>query len=224
MPEWLRESFGVDEPISAGVLAVRLVIALGLGFVISAIYRFTRRGHEVPAAFPPTLVLLAVLIAMVTQVVGEHVARAFSLVGALSIVRFRTVVDDTLDIGFVIFAVVVGMAVGADHLAVALVGTVVIGAALVLVRPQIASGGWSQFDSNLSVRVGIGQDPDALVRDAFQKHLERFTLVGAETGRQGSALDISYRVRLRQGSTPVKLVTELNGIEGIQSVDLNRPQ
>ena len=59
--------------------------------------------------------LLSILIAMVTQVIGDNVARAFSLVGALSIVRFRTVVRDTVDTAFVIFAVAVGMAVGAGH-------------------------------------------------------------------------------------------------------------
>ena len=52
---------------------------------------------------------------MVTQVIGDNVARAFSLVGALSIVRFRTVVRDTQDTAYVIFAVAVGMAVGANH-------------------------------------------------------------------------------------------------------------
>ncbi len=57
--------------------------------------------------------LLAVLIAMVTQVIGDNVALAFSLVGALAIVRFRTVVRDTQDTAFVMLSVVVGMAVGA---------------------------------------------------------------------------------------------------------------
>ena len=59
--------------------------------------------------------LLSILIAMVTQVIGDNIARAFSLVGALSIVRFRTVVRDTQDTAFVIFAVAVGMAMGANN-------------------------------------------------------------------------------------------------------------
>ena len=65
-------------------------------------------------SFTVTLVLLTILIAMVTQVIGDNVARAFSLVGALSIVRFRTVVRDTQDTAYVIFAVAVGMAVGSE--------------------------------------------------------------------------------------------------------------
>ncbi len=68
------------------------------------LFRWSLRGEALPATFPTTLVLLAALIAMVTQVIGDNVARAFSLVGALSVVRFRTVVKDTQDTAFVIMA------------------------------------------------------------------------------------------------------------------------
>jgi uncharacterized protein DUF4956 len=106
---------------SAGllVLFVRLILALGLGHAIAFIYRRSRPMNDEAESFVVTLVLLTILIAMVTQVIGDNVARAFSLVGALSIVRFRTVVRDTQDTAYVIFAVAVGMAVGANHPSVA---------------------------------------------------------------------------------------------------------
>ena len=106
--------FSLPVETALGVL-LRLLAACGLGYVVAVIYRKTRPAPAVLASFPGTLVLLSVLIAMVTQVIGDNVARAFSLVGALSIVRFRTVVRDTQDTAYVIFAVAVGMAVGADH-------------------------------------------------------------------------------------------------------------
>jgi hypothetical protein len=78
-----------------------------------------------------------VLIAMVTQVIGDNIARAFSLVGALSIVRFRTAVRDTEDTAYVIFAVVVGMAVGAGHVWVATLGMAVVAlGAFVMLRTR----------------------------------------------------------------------------------------
>jgi hypothetical protein len=83
---------------------------------LTVIYRGTRDVSRESAPFPGTLVLLCVLIAMVTQVIGDNVALAFSLVGALSVVRFRTAVRDTKDTAFVIFAVAVGMAIGAGQL------------------------------------------------------------------------------------------------------------
>src|SRR6187549_974627 len=105
---------------------LRLLAALGLGSVVAWIHTRTSKGAEMGASFPATLVLLAVLIAMVTQVIGDNVARAFSLVGALSIVRFRTVVRDTQDTAFVIFSVAVGMAVGAGYPWLAVAGSAVV--------------------------------------------------------------------------------------------------
>ncbi|RYG36020.1 DUF4956 domain-containing protein, partial [bacterium] len=99
-------------------LAISLVLAGVLGWLISEIHRRTSRGGALPS-FGAALVLLTVLIAAVTQVIGDNVARAFSLVGALSIVRFRTAVQDTRDIAFVILAVTVGMALGSGDLWVA---------------------------------------------------------------------------------------------------------
>jgi hypothetical protein len=91
-------------------------------------------------------VLLAVLIAMVTEIIGDSVARAFSLVGALSIVRFRTVVRDTQDTAYVIFAVVVGMAIGASNPWVAVIGIAVVAAAAALTRFRAKTPG-SQSDA-----------------------------------------------------------------------------
>src|SRR3954463_13794949 len=107
-------------------ILIRLIVAMVLGGIVAFVYRHTRAPHEVAPSFPITLVLLSILIAMVTQVIGDNVARAFSLVGALSIVRFRTVVRDTQDTAFVICAVAVGMAVGANHPLVAVSGIAVV--------------------------------------------------------------------------------------------------
>ncbi len=140
-------------------MLVRLLIALVLGAVVAWVYRRTRSGADFTASFPPTLVLLAVLIAMVTQVIGDNVARAFSLVGALSIVRFRTVVRDTQDTAFVIFAVVVGMAVGASDPWVAMIGIAVVelAAFLMMHRPSAASAA-SETPFRLELRVATGHD------------------------------------------------------------------
>src|SRR5262249_45830377 len=128
-PEFLRDAFPRAHDLHLNDLLLRLGLAVAAGCVVGAIYRLTHRGEN-PAApsFVATLVLLAVLIAVVTQVVGESVGRAFTLVGALSIVRFRTVVEDTRDTAFVIFAVVVGMAAGMGNFPVATVGLAVVSA------------------------------------------------------------------------------------------------
>src|SRR4051812_18029219 len=118
-------------------MAVRLAMAFVLGCVVAGVYLLTHgRGRSAPAAMTPTLVPRAVLISMVTLVIGNSVARAFSLVGALAIVRFRTIVEDTRDTAFVIFAVAVGMAVGAGFLLIPIIGIPFAAAAAFLFRPR----------------------------------------------------------------------------------------
>jgi hypothetical protein len=216
MPEFL-EPFSSASPVAPLEVFVRLLIALALGGVVAWIYRKSRT--EFTATFPATLVLLAVLIAMVTQVIGDSVARAFSLVGALSIVRFRTVVRDTQDTAFVIFSVVVGMACGAADPRIALIGIGVVGAAAFIMKPKsdmLPSTGSSTF--LLSVRIATGHDLDTAVGKEIDALVSERRLVSVGTARQGIALEASYTVKMRNGRGADELVKVLNRIEGIQNV------
>src|SRR6187431_3756201 len=139
MPDFLTAPFTSGPTVSPLEVLLRLLTAMVMGLIVAWVYRHTRSGSDFTASFPPTLVLLAILIAMVTQVIGDSVARAFSLVGALSIVRFRTVVRDTQDTAFVIFAVAVGMAVGAGYPWLAVAGLVVVGGTVFLLKPRRAN-------------------------------------------------------------------------------------
>src|SRR3954462_8827664 len=132
MPDFLNPAAVPAATAHAALIALRLAIAGVLGFVVSWIYRNSRKSTEIVASFPTTLVLLCILIAMVTQVIGDNTARAFSLVGVLSIVRFRTVVRDTQDTAYVIFSVAIGMAIGARFIWAAVVGIIVVGGAAFL--------------------------------------------------------------------------------------------
>ena len=97
-------------------------------------------------------------MAMVTQVIGDNVARAFSLVGALSIVRFRTVVRDTQDTAYVIAAVAVGMAVGAGHFWVAAAGIAIVAVAAFGTRNDQPPETAADMPFTLNVRLALGLD------------------------------------------------------------------
>jgi hypothetical protein len=201
---------------------VRLLVALFLGVTVAWIYSRTTRNRELGASFPITLVLLSVLIAMVTQVIGDSVARAFSLVGALSIVRFRTVVRDTRDTAYVIFAVVVGMAVGAHNLWVATIGIAIIGVAAFIMAARTKAPKDSGSTFLLTMRAGLGRDLDKVVGGALDAHLGERKLVSVSTARQGSSLEFVYETSLRPGGSPEELIKALNRIEGMQDVQMQR--
>jgi len=223
MPDFLKTPFVNGPDVSPKDVLVRLVLALVLGGLVSWIYCKTRKDTEIAPSFPTTLVLLSVLIAMVTQVIGDNIARAFSLVGALSIVRFRTVVRDTQDTAYVIFSVVVGMAVGAKNPWVAFIGLGVVGmAAFVMMRMRMSAVSPPDHEYALSLRVGLGCDLSQLLKGDCQTHIERGKLVSMGTAKQGISLDVTYQVRLRPEGSGEDLVKALNRIEGVQTVQLQR--
>ena len=93
-------------------IVVNLFVAAILGLFISVVYKNTHRGLSYSQSFMVTIILVTVIVSMVMMVIGNNIARAFALVGALSIIRFRTVVKDTKDTAFVFMALAAGMAAG----------------------------------------------------------------------------------------------------------------
>lgn len=221
MPDWLRDSLGNGDLMPLDEIAKRIAFAFVAGFVVAGVYVIgIGRRKEENSTLPTTLVLLTVVIALTTLVIGNSVARAFGLVGALSIVRFRTVVEDTRDTAFVIFAVVIGMGVGAGYAFLAAVGVpAVLGAAL-LMRWGWPDANGKPGPSTLTIRIGLGLEPDKLLGATLRLHLSEFQLVGSATAKQGAALELTYRGRLRNAAATYSLVADLNKIEGVQGVEL----
>lgn len=222
MPEFLTGAFTHGPEVSPVKVAIRLIVALALGVVVAWIYGRTRTKAEIAPSFPTTLVLLSVLIAMVTQVIGDNVARAFSLVGALSIVRFRTVVRDTQDTAYVIFAVVVGMAVGAQNPWVGVIGLAVIGFAAFarMSRPAGKAGARPEF--MLTLRVVAGFEVDQLLGHILDLHLQGRELVSIGTAKQGASVEAIYLTRLGVHGSPGELIKALNQVEGVQSAQFQQ--
>ncbi len=216
MPDWLAAA---DAPLpDLGSLVARLVLAAVLGFVVAAVHARTLGRRPLPPALPATLVLLAVLVAFVTLTIGNSVARAFGLVGALSIVRFRSIVDDTRDTAFVIFAVAVGMAAGAGAGPLALVGVPVVAAVAWLTAWRDGRRA-ETVTARLTVRIGLGHEP-ATLSGALGKHFQRVRPTGAATVKQGGALDLTYAVTLTDPAGLAAVVAELNRVDGVQAVEV----
>ncbi|RLS37642.1 MAG: DUF4956 domain-containing protein [Planctomycetota bacterium] len=203
------------------VVFERALLSILLGFLVALVYRFTLARRDGWNNLSTTLVLLCVLIGLVTLVIGDNLARAFGLVGALSIVRFRTVVEDTRDTAFVIFAVIMGMAAGAGYGMVAVVALPVVSTAavlmLVLQNRSWPGGGYS---ARLEVRVAVGLDADRVLMPILRKHALRIHLLGVGSAKQGSCLELNYRVTLVERAVLYPLASELQAMEGVVGVNL----
>jgi uncharacterized membrane protein YhiD involved in acid resistance len=224
MPDFITQTVGDGPAVMPLTLFLRALFALLLGGVVVLVYRKSRSPIEQTPSFPPTLLLMTVLITMVTQVIGDNIARSFSLVGVLSIVRFRTVVRDTLDTVFVIFAVAVGMAVGADKLWVAVVGIAIVALALLIVKSAPHNLGGTMTAYHLTVRAGAEKDVLSALEPVLDTHLLDRRLLSISSAKHGAAIDRSYEVHIKREHVPDTLVQACVKLEGVMSVDLTTPQ
>ena len=207
----------IDIPPDFETLITRVPVAVALGFVVAAVYH-AAHGRPGGSTLRTTLVLLCVLVAIVTIVIGNNLARAFGLVGALSIVRFRTVVSDTRDTAFVIFAVVIGMAAGAGYLVLAAVAIPAIFVAAMVMT--LFDGRQSGIAATLTAKFALDAKPDELMAALFAKHGITGDVCAAGSAKQGAAVELKYRVRLASAAVIAAVVAELNRTEGIQGVEL----
>jgi uncharacterized membrane protein YhiD involved in acid resistance len=220
MPEWLSSGLLKSSPVNWQLVLTSLTLSLTMGVLIGQIHQRTRQPHAASASFHATLVLLTVLITLVTQVIGDNVARAFSLVGALSIVRFRTVVRDTKDTAFVIFAVVIGMCAGAGQPVLALLGTVLVGGVAALYHDRLAVSEQRHSIYLVTLKLGWSKDLEQEVGKIIASMSQSYEVESLSTVRQGAALEIVYRIQIAAHASPREVLDRLSRSEGVQSVEL----
>lgn len=202
------------------VVAIRIGLALGTGLVVAGLYHLAIGRHKRDTGtMPLTLVLMSVLVCMVMLIIGNDIARAFTLGGALAIIRFRTVVDDTRDTAFVIASVVVGMGMGTGHSAVIFVGLPIFAVALLgaLFVQSRRNGGLLR---KVIIKLPLQGDPDQLTASAFAALGAQPTLLNLETAKQGSALEATYHVWVKDQAAVISLMNALRQIEGVQGVEV----
>jgi hypothetical protein len=198
-----------------------IAIALSLSFVLSAmigwVYRFTHRNVSYSQSYVQTLVILGMLIALIMLVVGSNIARAFALVGALSVVRFRNAIKETRDVGFIFLVMGVGMAAGTRFYTLAIVAAVAISLIIVVMYR------FNWFAASVQRQVvKVQVPPDGIategIQDVLIAHTSEFELVSIESIRGGALNELMYTVRLKKGHEPGPLIAALGERNGGQRV------
>lgn len=209
---WWDMAWATNHELPPDIVIPRLIGAFILGLGVAYIGRRARGPAAVQApGFATTLVLLTVLVAMVTLVIGGSVARAFGLVGALSIVRFRTTVEDTRDTAFVIFSVSVGMAMGAGFLVASVASVPVVGVCAFILRRWLNPPG---LFGTLVVRIkaGVALAP---LQAAVHQYLPGGRVV-CVSAKKGGDSELQYKGSLAAGCDPLTMLTEISKLEGVE--------
>ena len=206
-------------PLSTGEIIRNIGAAFVCGLIIAAFYVGVTGRFNRSRSFLNALVVLAMITAIVTMVIGNNLARAFGLVGAMSIIRFRTAVKDVQDIVFIFFSLVIGMAAGVGLAKMAFVGTVFVGGiALILARLQPPGSFRREYVLQFTWSQNGTEKPPYL--DVIKQYFARYQLVNAQTGTDSEPVELAYAVRLRWKKDADEAVESLRRLTGVQSVVL----
>jgi len=202
-------------------IVTSLLTALALGFVVSIVYRFSVPGRVLSPALQSSLILLAMVAAMVMMVIGNNLARAFSLVGALAIIRFRTRLRSPWDITFIFLSLAAGIGCGVFAYRVAVLGTILTGLAVLALQVIPLGGGRSDRIRHLRCDVASFEGIDGRMEGIFDRFLKRKWLMESRSLRFGESLSFRYRIELRKVEDVAPLMRELGAVEGVERVVLD---
>jgi uncharacterized membrane protein YhiD involved in acid resistance len=209
-------------------VAVALSLSFVLSLVVGWVYRATHKGISYSQQYVHTLVMMGTVVSLIMLIIGSNVARAFALVGALSIIRFRNAVKETRDVGFIFLAMAIGMAVGTRFYLLAIFSTAVL-SAFVIVLGRFNLFAKEVTERILRVRFPIDRDYEEAFEEPFRNHLEEHRIISVETVRAGVLQEVVLSVVLKAGSTPTALLEALRKcndnnkvtlVIGQQAVDL----
>jgi len=206
-------------PLSVGEILVNFITAFICGVMISWLYRKTYKGPGDSPSFVSSMILLTLITTMVIMIIGNNLARAFGLVGAMSIIRFRAAVKDTIDIVFIFFSLGVGLAAGSGALSIAFIGTVLIGAiVLILAKLPVFGAQRREYLLQFSYTANDSDKPPYL--DLMSRYCKRQRMVNVTAPGETDRIDVSYYVQLRDGDQNQRFLRDLQAIPGVRQVSM----
>lgn len=204
--------------IGVADMALRSAAAAAAGVVLALVYRATHKGLSYSQSFTQTVVFVALVVALVMMTVRNSLATAFTLVGALSIIRFRTVVKDTRDTAFVFASLALGMAAGLGYWELLGVGLAIVAVASGLMH---ATNFGALYRSEFLLRLTFDQAKDSAVYlRQIGEHAKRSSMVHVEPSADGGSLRLTYDIALRPGVSAEKFTAALGRVDGVSDVSL----
>ena len=199
-------------------ILANMALAFVLGMVISYIYKVTHKGLSYSQSFMLTIIFVTFIVSMVMMVIGNNLARAFALVGALSIIRFRTVIKDTKDTAYIFLGLAAGMAAGTSSYFLAISGTGVF-TLVALVLHSTNYGSFHKSEFLLRFRAVTGSDqPD--YSTLINKFSRTANLLHVEPSGDGKTAKLTFDILMKKNKDPQEISGSIARLEGISEVVL----
>jgi uncharacterized membrane protein YhiD involved in acid resistance len=204
-------------PTATSDVLANLIVAFVCGLMMSIIYRLTYRGPSYSVTFVNSLVLLSIISAIVIMVIGNNIARAFGLVGAMSIIRFRTAVRDTMDLVFIFLSLALGMACGVGLNIVAVIGSLLAGF-VVIALTFTNFGAPRKRHYLLQIIHHSGEQND--ITQPLSKYCSSLKLVSLKNIGLDDLTESNYHITLRNTKKTEEMVRVLRQTAGVQQVNV----
>ena len=196
-------------------MVIALVLAFGLGMFIFLVYKKTYSGVMYSASFGVTLVALTLITTLVILAVTSNVVLSLGMVGALSIVRFRTAIKEPLDIAFLFWSIAAGIVLAAGMIPLAVIGSVLIGVILLVFVNRK-----SHSNPYIAVVQCDGHESETAVKSYLDEHTKR--CVVKSKSAQKDAVELNLELRLQGDNTDfINEVAELDGVRSAVLVSYN---
>lgn len=192
-------------------MVLAMALAFGIGLFIFFVYKKTYTGVMYSAGFGVTLIALTMISTLVILAVTSNVVLSLGMVGALSIVRFRTAIKEPLDIAFLFWAIAVGIVLAAGMIPLAVIGSLIIGVILLV---------FVNKKSRHNPYILVLRCSDHRTETEATEFLKRYTLrctVKSKTAQKGM-VELNLEVRLRDDNTD--FINDLSALPGVQSAAL----
>jgi uncharacterized membrane protein YhiD involved in acid resistance len=210
---------GELELFGPGDVFLAMAVASLLVFVLSSVYRYTHRGTSYAQSFIITMFLMAVSTSVVMMVIGSNIARAFSLVGALSIIRFRTAMKDARDTGYLFTAMIAGMACGTDFYMAAIMLTAFV-SVLMLILYASDYGLKQKLESVIRVTYRKGEETVANMEAEIARSFVEYRLINRVLDFGDEEETNVYVVRPRRGGNTDDVESRLRSVDGVLRLSL----
>ena len=196
-------------------MVLALVLAFGLGIFIFLIYKKTYTGVMYSSSFGVTLIALTMITTTVILAVTSNVVLSLGMVGALSIVRFRTAIKEPLDIAFLFWAIAAGIVLAAGMIPLAVIGSVIIGLILLVFVNRK-----SHSNPYIVVLQCVNHESERAAKEYLEKMTQRCT-VKSKTAQNGS-IELNLEIRLKDDNTDfINILSEMNGVTSAVLVSFN---
>ena len=193
-----------------------------LGLIISISYMKTSKEEVVTSGFAVTLIMLPAIISIIILLVGNNVARAFSLAGAFSIIRFRSEPKDPKDISYIFFTLAVGLSAGMGYVGYAVLFTIILFLIMFILK-FINYGEADKSFFELRITIPENLNYENVFDDVLKKYTSSWKFKKVKTKEFGSLFEITYTVVMKNENQK-KFIDELRCRNGNLGVVLSVPQ